>query len=194
MINCCVGSGDLGVSNIGERPSDSPRAMLCRRASSTESRNGSGATVNPSRGELRARPPILAERCRRGFFPMPSMIGHAFGDKPLMMDVRQSGSGLTFARSSEANGAVDGSLIGQYARPTHAIRPPGELRFDVSAAKVHAPLAVISFAISFAALSASSMPFAMEKITSCSVSFAPPRPPSGPRSDRRVNVTLDSLR
>jgi hypothetical protein len=57
--------------------------------------------------------------------------------------------------------AVDGRLIGQYARPTHAIRQPGELRFGVSATNVHAPLAVISLAISSAALSASSMPFAI---------------------------------
>jgi hypothetical protein len=33
------------------------------------------------------------ERRRRGFFPMPSMIGHPSGDEPLMVDVRQSGSG-----------------------------------------------------------------------------------------------------
>jgi hypothetical protein len=33
------------------------------------------------------------ERRRRGFFPMLSMIGHPSGGKPLMMDVRQSGSG-----------------------------------------------------------------------------------------------------
>jgi hypothetical protein len=32
------------------------------------------------------------ERRLRGFFPMLSMIGHPSGDKPLMMDVRQSGS------------------------------------------------------------------------------------------------------
>jgi hypothetical protein len=68
------------------------------------------------------------------------------------------------------------------------------IRPTVSATNVHAPLAVISLAISLAALSASSMPFAMEKITSRSVSFAPLRPLSGLRSDRRVNVTLDSRR
>ena len=33
------------------------------------------------------------ERRRRGFFPMLSMIGHPSGDQPVMMDVRQSGSG-----------------------------------------------------------------------------------------------------
>src|SRR6185312_12689770 len=33
------------------------------------------------------------ERRRRGFFPMLSMIGHPSGGEPLMMDVRQSGSG-----------------------------------------------------------------------------------------------------
>jgi hypothetical protein len=32
------------------------------------------------------------ERRLRGFFPMLSMIGHPSGDKPLMMDVPQSGS------------------------------------------------------------------------------------------------------
>ena len=33
------------------------------------------------------------ERRRRGFFPMLSMVGHPSGGEPLMMDVRQSGSG-----------------------------------------------------------------------------------------------------
>ncbi len=34
-----------------------------------------------------------------GFFPMLFMIGHPPGNKPLMMDVRQSGSGpLALAR------------------------------------------------------------------------------------------------
>jgi len=33
------------------------------------------------------------ERRRQGFFPMLSMIGHPSGGKPLMLDVRQSGSG-----------------------------------------------------------------------------------------------------
>jgi NTP pyrophosphatase (non-canonical NTP hydrolase) len=37
------------------------------------------------------------ERRRRGFFPMPSMIGHPSGDEPLMVDVRQSGSGSAAA-------------------------------------------------------------------------------------------------
>ena len=33
------------------------------------------------------------ERRHRGFFPMLSMIGHPSGGEPLMVDVRQSGSG-----------------------------------------------------------------------------------------------------
>jgi len=33
------------------------------------------------------------ERRCRGFFPMFSMIGHPSGAEPLMVDVRQSGSG-----------------------------------------------------------------------------------------------------
>jgi hypothetical protein len=33
------------------------------------------------------------ERRRRGFFPMLSMIGHPLGAEPLMVDVRQNGSG-----------------------------------------------------------------------------------------------------
>jgi hypothetical protein len=33
------------------------------------------------------------ERRGRGFFPMLSMIGHPSGGEPLMVDVRQSGSG-----------------------------------------------------------------------------------------------------
>src|SRR5262249_11825858 len=36
---------------------------------------------------------VNARRCRRGFFPTLSMIGHPSGDKPLMLNVRQSGSG-----------------------------------------------------------------------------------------------------
>src|SRR5262245_46600140 len=38
----------------------------------------------------------VKERRRRGFFPMLSMIGHPSGGEPLMMDVRQSGSGPRF--------------------------------------------------------------------------------------------------
>jgi hypothetical protein len=33
------------------------------------------------------------ERRRRGFFPVLCMIGHPSGGEPLMMDVRQGGSG-----------------------------------------------------------------------------------------------------
>ena len=41
------------------------------------------------------------ERRRRGFCPMLSMIGHPSGHQPVMMDVRQSGSGPpTGSRSS----------------------------------------------------------------------------------------------
>jgi hypothetical protein len=32
-------------------------------------------------------------RCRGFFLPMLSIVGHPSGDKPLMVDVRQSGSG-----------------------------------------------------------------------------------------------------
>jgi hypothetical protein len=35
---------------------------------------------------------VNARRCRRGFFSMPSMIGHPSGGEPLMMGVRQSKS------------------------------------------------------------------------------------------------------
>jgi hypothetical protein len=38
-------------------------------------------------------PPDLHLCWSGGFFPMPSMIGHPSGDEPLMVDVRQSGSG-----------------------------------------------------------------------------------------------------
>ncbi|HUC25309.1 MAG TPA: hypothetical protein VMA73_21595, partial [Streptosporangiaceae bacterium] len=42
------------------------------------------------------------ERRCRGFFPMLSMIGHPSGDKPLMMDVRQSGSGSPLLSQNKA--------------------------------------------------------------------------------------------
>jgi hypothetical protein len=193
MINCCVGSGDLGVSNIGERPSDSPRALLCTRASSTKSRNGSGATVKPSRCELRARPRSWRNGAARASSPCLPLSDILSGTNPDdgCPSKRVRPNVCPFLGGEWSCGRTFGrSICAAYARHP----PTGELRFGVSATKVHAPLAVISFAISFAALSASSMPSAMEKITSCSVSFAPLRPPSGPRSDRRVNVTLDSLR
>jgi len=40
----------------------------------------------------------------------------------------------------EADAAVGGRLIGRYSRPTHAIRQPGKVLFDVAATNVHAPL------------------------------------------------------
>jgi hypothetical protein len=43
--------------------------------------------------QVRQSPADVNERRRQGFFPMLSMIGHPPGDKPLMMDVCQSGSG-----------------------------------------------------------------------------------------------------
>jgi hypothetical protein len=41
---------------------------------------------------------VVNERRRRGFFPMLSMVGHPSRGEPLMVDVRQSGSGPVHAR------------------------------------------------------------------------------------------------
>jgi hypothetical protein len=71
---------------------DTDRAALDSFYGWASARHGTGPSSPPPRASCPACGHGPNERRHRGFFPMLSMSGHPSGGKPLMTDVRQSGS------------------------------------------------------------------------------------------------------